>query len=232
MAGQSELTADAPQPALPGRSASRWSKWHLTGLLAIIVGTVIVLWPAAEETPVHRPQQAAQKPHVSRVFPGPADLRVPAVTDAPGRLEARSDSRYSGAGVQRARLQEPSSAVRALSDEELGARLLGKWRTNLYGEQTIHNEEDGAASLHARLDFLSSLIYGNEMQMDLRWSVRNGVLTHVIVSGTPATSVNRLIQDQGDRRSYRILNLTDSELKLQDVDDPSKLRVWTRVASE
>jgi hypothetical protein len=118
--------------------------------------------------------------------------------------------------------------VAALSDAELASRLVGQWEGEMYGDQQIDNRADGTARLIAQLDFVAALIYGDRLEMQLKWSVRDRVLTHEILSGEPADNVERLARHQGRSRSYRIEALTDHELTLRSIDDETETRIWTR----
>ncbi len=126
-------------------------------------------------------------------------------------------------------LETPCSAVLAMDDAMLRSKIVGRWRGSFYGTQTITNYPDGSAELHSRLDFLSALLYGSELKMKLTWRVEKGILTHEIQSGVPAENVERLIRQQGARRSYRILELDEDSMRLQDIESPEIFRIWQRV---
>ncbi len=125
--------------------------------------------------------------------------------------------------------QPASEEVTVRSDADLERGLPGRWRTQAYGIQTIENRDDGSAQLVCELDFLSSLLYGKRLELVLEWSLKDGLLTHTIVSGEPADKVARLLADEGASRTYRILELTEDRLRLQNVDAPEKVLLWTRV---
>ena len=78
-----------------------------------------------------------------------------------------------------------------------------------------------------KLDFFASLLYGKQAHMDLTWDVKDGVLTHTVVSGTPVANVNSIIKDYGKSRHYTILETTPERMLLQSLTDKQK-DLWTR----
>ncbi|MFV0442192.1 MAG: hypothetical protein ACK5Q5_01330 [Planctomycetaceae bacterium] len=131
--------------------------------------------------------------------------------------------------VDRSRLQTPNPAVTALSDEQLEQRLLGRWQSSYHGTQQIATHADFTAQLRIDFDWLATFFYGNQMRLELAWSVENGVLTNRIEGGQPQANVDRLIADYSDSCSYLILELTESTLLLQEVDDPAAFHRWNRL---
>lgn len=115
------------------------------------------------------------------------------------------------------------------ADEQMEQGFLGTWQLEDHGIRTIEVKADGTASMHIELDFFASLIYGEEMTMELTWFVRDGVLTYSVVSGQPVESVDRVVSDFGRERSYRIIELGDELIQLQDVKFPGNKYDWTNV---
>src|SRR5215218_9040407 len=70
-----------------------------------------------------------------------------------------------------------------LPDEELRAMILGRWRTESHGTRVVDNHADGTASMDLTFDFFASLLYGEKMKLQMRWSVENGRLVYTIQSG-------------------------------------------------
>ena len=122
----------------------------------------------------------------------------------------------------------PSSEVKPNSpDEELKAKFLGIWTHSENGDHWIENRPDGTARMLLKLDFFASLLYGKQAHMDLTWDVKDGVLTHTVVSGTPVANVNSIIKDYGKSRHYTILETTPERMLLQSLTDKQK-DLWTR----
>jgi hypothetical protein len=121
-----------------------------------------------------------------------------------------------------------STAAKASSpDEELKAKFLGIWTHSENGDHWIENRPDGTARMLLKLDFFASLLYGKQAHMDLTWDVKDGVLTHTVVSGTPIANVNNIVKDYGKSRHYTILETTPERMLLQSLTDKQK-DLWTR----
>lgn len=113
-------------------------------------------------------------------------------------------------------------------EESLVDRLQGSWKLERYGERVLTVCDDGTASADVRLNMLGALLYGDRLQLELDWSLEEGVMTQTIRTGTPAEAVGRLINDWGDTKEYRIVEVTDEQLVLDDLADGDR-EVWTRV---
>lgn len=122
---------------------------------------------------------------------------------------------------------EPEATLSA--DEQIEQAFLGTWQLEDHGLRTIVVKPDGSASMHIELDFFASLIYGEEMTMELTWFVRDGVLTYSVVSGQPVESVDRVVNDFGRERSYRVLELGVDLIQLQDTKFPGNKYDWVNV---
>ncbi|WP_437186043.1 hypothetical protein SH668x_003171 [Planctomicrobium sp. SH668] len=107
--------------------------------------------------------------------------------------------------------------------------LTGHWLLDESIRREIWVNQDGTAKMHIRLDLLASFLYGTEMELELRWKEEDGVLTHTIVAGTPKENVDRLVRDFGDSRSYNIVRVDDSSLKLVDTQNSDEVYLWKRL---
>lgn len=116
-----------------------------------------------------------------------------------------------------------------LTDDELRQKLLGTWRLNDYGTRVVTNRPDGTASMDVTIGFPWSLAYGGALDLELTWTVEDGVLTHTIVSGTPEKDVDRLIRDFGAGRSSRILSITSEVLDLEELTKSRDRYRWEAV---
>jgi hypothetical protein len=114
--------------------------------------------------------------------------------------------------------------------EEGAEAFLGTWRLEDSGTRTVVIRPDGTATMHVELDFFASLIYGEEMTMDLTWSFDDGILSYTIVGGEPSENVNRVIADFGSGKSYRVVSMSDSLIHLQDVANPETVHDWMIIA--
>ncbi len=122
----------------------------------------------------------------------------------------------------------PFVAMAPLSPKEkLKTQFLGIWHHSENGEQWIENRPDGTARMLLKLDFISSLLYGQVTHMDLTWDVQDGMLTHTVIGGTPLAQVNKIMKDFGKSLHYTILETTPERMLLQSKSDHEK-DLWTR----
>lgn len=119
------------------------------------------------------------------------------------------------------------STVPVFRPEQVEGRWLGGGKIR----REIELRPGGRATLNVRLDYLSALLYGREMNMELSWELKDGILSHTIISGTPVANVERLIRDFGRSLSYRVLEANDQEIVLEDLDAGKDRHHWVAVKS-
>ena len=139
-----------------------------------------------------------------------------------GRIVPRAPHPEAASAV----ISEGGETVRP--DERLREQVVGTWRLVDQGERIVTNRPDGTATMVVRLNFLGALLYGERLDFELTWEVKDGVLTHAIVSGKPKANVDRLIRDFGSSMSSRILSLDDEALLLEETDGSRDRYRWTR----
>jgi len=108
-------------------------------------------------------------------------------------------------------------------------QIEGHWVRNGTIRRDIVISPGGKATLNVQLDYLSALLYGREMNMELSWTLKDGILTHTILSGTPKANVARLIHDFGDSLSYKVIKADQTELVLEDLDESHEQHHWIAV---
>jgi len=106
--------------------------------------------------------------------------------------------------------------------------LAGYWTHIENGQQWIENRADGTSRMLLKLDFVASLLYGQQSSMQLSWEVKDGILTHTIQEGAPQKSVDAIIRDYGKVRGYTILETTPDRMLLESRDGKQKKELWTR----
>lgn len=107
-------------------------------------------------------------------------------------------------------------------------KVVGEWGLSNGIKRKIDVRPDGTATMHVRLDLLGSLLYGQEMTLELSWNVKDDVMSHSIISGEPKRNVDRMIRDYGDSRHYRIVELNDDILLLEDFEESPTTYRWVR----
>lgn len=118
----------------------------------------------------------------------------------------------------------PASQPSALADQ-----LVGVWQLQKHGQRTLQLNRDGTATAEVKLNMLGALIYGEQMTLELDWSLKGDVMTQTVTSGSPPHAVERLINDWGNRREYRVIEVSDQQLVLAEVGDDGDRDVWTSI---
>ena len=161
-----------------------------------------------------------------------ANSRVP---DVPTENSVRSPAAaYSTAAHPVAPTLTPEQlsiqSAAAQRDEELKTQLIGIWYHSENGDQWIENRPDGTSRMLLKLNFISSLLYGQETSMELTWAVKDGILTNTIVSGLPKKNVDSLVKDFSQARQYTILETTPERMLIESRSkkDEKKKELWTR----
>lgn len=117
----------------------------------------------------------------------------------------------------------------SVRDAELRSLLVGVWTHTENGQLWSENRPDGTSRSMLKLDFVASLLYGSEVNLQLTWEVKNGILTHTILDGTPPKSLKALTRDFGRIRSYTIVETTPDRMLLETRDGKKHRELWTRV---
>lgn len=126
----------------------------------------------------------------------------------------------------------PPGAPAGPTDDELRAMIVGRWQTISNGTRLIENRTDGTASMDLTFAFVASLLYGDKMHIELRWTVEEGLLVYTMQSGTPKSNFDRIVSDFGSLATYRFLSISPERMHLVRQSDPSEDYVWTRVETE
>jgi hypothetical protein len=156
---------------------------------------------------------------------------LPASTSSPAETPADSPVASSESPSEKTApaSEHPAPNSDASSkDDEYRAQLVGCWFHIESGEHWIENRADGTSRLLIKLDFVSSLLYGKRLEMDLTWEVKDGVLTHTILKGVPQANVDGLVKDFGKVRSSKILEVTPERMLLGAMGKKPSKDLWTR----
>lgn len=114
----------------------------------------------------------------------------------------------------------------------MSAAIVGTWETNRStGHRDLVIREDGTATMVVNIESMMRFVFGSKVELDIEWSVKDGVLHFRMVGGKPKSSVDLLTSGYGDSIAYRILELSDDRLLVKDGgDDPD--HDWTRVVAD
>jgi len=131
----------------------------------------------------------------------------------------------------------PPTSPESMDREEESNRfqpeqIIGHWLLNDSIKREIEIRPDGTATMDVKLDYISSFLYGSEMKMELTWDLKNNVLTHEVLSGEPKANVDRLIRDFGNKRSYRVVDVTEENLILESPGATKERHHWVAVEND
>lgn len=106
---------------------------------------------------------------------------------------------------------EPDGAAAApLQTHVDPAQLVGRWQDPFFGKRTLVLNADGTAQMRLDLDFAGSLLYGKQVDFDMKWSLDKGTVTIDILSGKPEAAAKSLMDTWGTQHIY-LLDLVESE---------------------
>lgn len=202
-----DSTRNDANPLSIGAQRRRSPKWVILGTATatILGGASAVILPRIAANA--RPTSAEQNP----LDPSP---QVPALTDGTSEPEpAESEA-------------EVSKTHSAMFHQE---QLVGRWLREGKIRRDVVMHPGGTATMTVTLDYLSSLLYGREMQLTLSWNLEDDVLTYSIVDGTPKANVDRVIRDFGDSISYRVVKVSPSEIVLKEDDGTDHVQSWKAI---
>lgn len=115
-------------------------------------------------------------------------------------------------------------------DASLISSLIGSWSREYHGKWLMTVEEGGTGSLVIKPSGQWCFLIGDRVDIQLKWSVRNGRATLRSVSGEPEAAFAASNLLFGDKRIRKIKTLTEKQLILLDEEDASEDE-WTRSPS-
>lgn len=146
---------------------------------------------------------------------------------AQGRFPRSGTARWlaclSTAMIVNAVRAEPPAAS---TDAAYRRMLVGTWKARNFGEQVLTNKSDGTARLAVTLNRLAALRYGRSLELQLTWTVEQGIVRHKVTGGTPPEKVARLISDFGDSLEYRLMEVREAHFLLSDPNDATSQHRW------
>lgn len=122
-------------------------------------------------------------------------------------------------------VDEPENSLPKFRPEQ----LIGRWLREGKIRRDVVMKPGGTATMKVTLDYLSSLLYGREMELELAWSLEDDILTYSIVEGTPKANVDRVIRDFGNSISYRVVKADPDEIVLKEDDGTDHLQSWKAI---
>ena len=171
---------------------------------------------------------------VFRIFmtiPEAADHRISPSQDAIRVEIAASDAITVGNSNPPERTELPKSPKNSL-DERFRELIVGTWKRYSHGNRLLTIRKDGTATMVIKPDFVWAFVFGNRVDIEIKWKIENGRAIYHVTSGTPPDKAELARQQFGDRWNEKILELDDDHLLLLDGDDKQSQYKWKRVVSE
>ncbi|WP_437205045.1 hypothetical protein [Planctomicrobium sp. SH664] len=209
----------APQSTPPRSRLSVDAQLILATVVALLVG----IWLtniSAKPTDPGSDLSTTDKPDCVVVV----DVDDPDKPVAPPAAAGPSEPVTPGPPSAQSSAEAPSQPTVSL----LRDQLVGRWQLNESIFRDIEVRDDGTATMQVKLDFVSSLMYGSAMTLQLAWKLDQDVLTHTITSGEPKANVDKLIKDFGNSKSYRIMKVEPRLMVLESIDSEKSTQRWQR----
>lgn len=202
------LTSEETQPVVRRRVAPMVMLLSLAG-----VAPVVGFWMTTDEAAVPKGTEV--------VASARNDMR-PAGPDQSTDADATTtDTTAPAADVEPQKELSPEDAERA-------RLIVGVWEQERYGTRRMTVNEDGTASMVLRPAGLWATMFGNRIDLDMYWKVRDGHIDYGVSGGSPKKQMEAARSMWGDHWVEKIEALSDGELVLldQSTSAPSK---WTRI---
>ncbi len=113
--------------------------------------------------------------------------------------------------------ESPDSSPTAVTPEaktQQTQRLIGVWRQEFFGQRTLTVAADGSAKMVIEPAGIWILGFGQRLDLELSWAIKDGRMVYGITSGTPPEKVELAIKSWGDKWDEEIVELTDKTLIL------------------
>jgi hypothetical protein len=117
------------------------------------------------------------------------------------------------------------------SDEGLRRAILGKWEDDYRGKRHLTVGDDGRGTMVVEPDGLGRALFADQLSFDIEWSIADGRVTMRMLGGKPESKVNLILKLHGREAEYKILNLDDGQMLLQDSDGKTQYD-WRRPGAE
>lgn len=141
---------------------------------------------------------------------------------SPRRTVAASPAPMTPSSPLAPDLEDPNASLKIL--------LLRTWEREYHGSWIMTLQDDGTGTLLIKPSGLWGILIGEEVLVNLDWSVNDGRAELFSVSGEPETAFAAAKLIFGDRRIRKIKELTETRLVFIDEEDNSETE-WTRTDS-
>ncbi len=170
----------------------------------------------------------------SKISPGESQLTKPPSADAAPHGEHRTPQTpdHTAAPDMRTSGERSGTDDSATTDDQrLRKLIVGTWQQSYYGKRLLTVLPDGQAKMVIRPDSVWAFAFGQQIDLDMFWSIENGRIDYGYKGGTPEDKVALAAKTWGDRWDEKILELTDSRLVLLCSDGETRSE-WERASTE
>ncbi len=214
MSGTTENAEQVEQKMSPGiRSSSTWRALVFVGIVTAV--GIAGLWAGSVQQPVVSDDAESVASSVVRV-PEPTETLIGGDLDA-----ADADGTSSGS------IEASSESA----DDQMRREILGSWQQQRFGSRLLTVQPDGKATMVIRPDSVWAFAYGEQIDLDMYWSIEDGRIDYGYNGGTPADKVELASKTWGDHWIEEIVELTDSRLVLLAEDGQTRSE-WERASTD
>lgn len=146
----------------------------------------------------------------------------PTDTSKPGEDSSPKDNT---AGTKPA--EEPSTDEDAREIARITKLLAGTWTRESYGNRRLTIREDGTASMVIKPSTVYALVFGDRIDIEVKWELQDGYVDYKVTSATPAEKFEMAKKAWGDHWHEKINKLDENTLIL--LGEEGDEYEWTRV---
>jgi hypothetical protein len=110
------------------------------------------------------------------------------------------------------------AAAAAEHDQQVAASMLGDWELFDEGRYQLTLNADHTGKLIYKPDGFKNktalALWSGELKIDIRWSVKNGLVEMSSISGTPKFAFTVATESRGKRKLYKLKDLNEKRLVL------------------
>jgi len=105
--------------------------------------------------------------------------------------------------------------------------LAGTWTRESYGNRQLTIREDGTASMVIKPSTVYALVFGDRIDIEVKWELQDGYVDYKVTSATPAEKFEMAKKTWGDHWHEKINKLDEDTLIL--LGEEGDEYEWTRV---
>ncbi|WP_339734985.1 hypothetical protein [uncultured Gimesia sp.] len=157
----------------------------------------------------------------------------PILQQIPARLAQMNPSGFPATDFKPSGTAQKSASpgsFEGFSTEEILTKLVGKWeQTKSSSKQILTIDENGTATMLIEPQGLWTTVLGNQVTIDIEWSLEAATLTLRTIGGKPASKLNYIKQLWGSEFVREINSIEDKMFTLRD-DKGDVSQKWIRTS--